>query len=578
MQTRDGPNVAQLNHDDFPPPTLPSLSTSQSHEPSSSENRKPNVTIPETRAIFVGNFEYDSRTADVERLFAQYGPVARVDLKRGFAFVFMQNEQQGEAAIRGLDGRALDETRRRPLKVEWARGDGAIKRREDERRKRAAEPSETLFVVNFDPVTTTRQLLDLHFSRFGHIVRLDLQQRFAFIQFEKVSHAAVALQALNGMLLGDRYLIVEYTVRNGPSGPGRKRHRDRMMGPHGGSRSMVSRGYFHRGRSPSPRNAYGSMSHDRPWGPSYPREYSRSPYESRERDHMPHRDESHGIDTGSGEYRDGDRVVRDREDRKRRYERFGESREGDMKYHRQDRSLSPAKGWRRLSKSLSRGRSRSGSRSGRNRSVSRERKTENGPHSRDQRRGSRSRSRSPYMSWRRMNRSHSRSPMRDRSRSRSPVKDRNESRSPLRKRARSLSDERLGKIDGKRSRSRSRNFSPRHRRGRSPCENRSRDRSRSGSLSRRRIPIYSGKSIRSRSPSKSYSPRFMDTVQNFSERRQDNQAMKEDGDLRNHESGLGEEVTKATRDKNDAAAGEQSSVDVVPISPNGTSLSPLRKT
>ena len=35
------------------------------------------------RSIFCGNFEYDARQSDLERLFQRYGKVDRVDMKSG---------------------------------------------------------------------------------------------------------------------------------------------------------------------------------------------------------------------------------------------------------------------------------------------------------------------------------------------------------------------------------------------------------------------------------------------------------------------------------------------------------------
>lgn len=35
------------------------------------------------RPIFCGNFEYDARQSDLERLFGRYGKVERVDMKSG---------------------------------------------------------------------------------------------------------------------------------------------------------------------------------------------------------------------------------------------------------------------------------------------------------------------------------------------------------------------------------------------------------------------------------------------------------------------------------------------------------------
>lgn len=35
------------------------------------------------RPVFVGNFEYETRQSDLERLFDKYGRVERVDMKSG---------------------------------------------------------------------------------------------------------------------------------------------------------------------------------------------------------------------------------------------------------------------------------------------------------------------------------------------------------------------------------------------------------------------------------------------------------------------------------------------------------------
>ncbi|OAY80002.1 Serine/arginine-rich splicing factor RS41 [Ananas comosus] len=39
------------------------------------------------RSIFCGNFEYDARQSDLERLFGKYGKVDRVDMKSGKALL-----------------------------------------------------------------------------------------------------------------------------------------------------------------------------------------------------------------------------------------------------------------------------------------------------------------------------------------------------------------------------------------------------------------------------------------------------------------------------------------------------------
>lgn len=62
--------------------------------------------------IYVGNLPFSAVEADVEQLFSQHGKVDRVSIvidretgrSRGFAFVEMGNDQEGDAAIAALNG------------------------------------------------------------------------------------------------------------------------------------------------------------------------------------------------------------------------------------------------------------------------------------------------------------------------------------------------------------------------------------------------------------------------------------------------------------------------------------------
>lgn len=76
--------------------------------------------------IFVGNLSFGTTEASIRSMFEAYGAVNRVNLvtdrdtghTRGFAFVEMNSETEGNAAISALDGTDLDG---RTLKVNEAR-------------------------------------------------------------------------------------------------------------------------------------------------------------------------------------------------------------------------------------------------------------------------------------------------------------------------------------------------------------------------------------------------------------------------------------------------------------------------
>eukprot|EP00249_Psilotum_nudum_P010097 c22333_g1_i2 orf=237-671(+) len=142
------------------------------------------------RTIFCRNFEYDARQSEIERLFAKYGRVDRVDMKAGFAFIHMDDECDAEDAIRGLDNLEYGRHRRR-LCVEWAKqGDNTLRRREVDRKNTAnTKPAKTLFVINFDPINTRVEDLETHFEPYGKLIRVHIRKNFAFVEYETQEEA-----------------------------------------------------------------------------------------------------------------------------------------------------------------------------------------------------------------------------------------------------------------------------------------------------------------------------------------------------------------------------------------------------
>ncbi|CAD7699714.1 unnamed protein product [Ostreobium quekettii] len=206
--------------------------------------------------VFCGNFEYDAQARDIEKLFDKYGPIERIDMKTGFAFVYMEDKRDADDAIRALDRKEFGYKRRR-LRVEWAKADGSIKAREDVRRKNA-HPSDTLFVVNFDVHQTREQDIEYHFEPYGRLLRVQIKRNYAFVQFETVEQAAEALKRTHGTEMMGRPLTVEFVANEDPymmrRSPPRK-GRDRSYSP------AYKRGRS-RSRSPrrSPRRRYRSRS------------------------------------------------------------------------------------------------------------------------------------------------------------------------------------------------------------------------------------------------------------------------------------------------------------------------------
>jgi len=76
--------------------------------------------------IYVGNLAFSTNNADLEALFAEHGVVTSAQVitdrdtgrSRGFGFVEMASTDEGNAAIRSLNGRNVDG---RDLKVNQAK-------------------------------------------------------------------------------------------------------------------------------------------------------------------------------------------------------------------------------------------------------------------------------------------------------------------------------------------------------------------------------------------------------------------------------------------------------------------------
>lgn len=222
------------------------------------------------RPIFVGNFEYDTRQTDLERLFSKYGRVDRVDMKSGFAFVYFEDERDADDAIRGLDNVPFGYDRRR-LSVEWARGERGKAR--DGSKGASQRPTKTLFVINFDPIRTRVRDLEKHFDPYGKVLSVRIRRNFAFVQFETQEDATKALESTNMSKLLDRVISVEYALRDDDE---RDDRTDRYSSPRRG----YGRSPYRRSPSPYLRRSRPSPDYGRPHSPVYDR-YDGPGYERR---------------------------------------------------------------------------------------------------------------------------------------------------------------------------------------------------------------------------------------------------------------------------------------------------------
>ncbi|KAL3622289.1 Serine/arginine-rich splicing factor rs31 [Castilleja foliolosa] len=255
------------------------------------------------RPIFCGNFGYETRQSDLERLFNKYGRVERVDMKNvfspckastsllssepshiyaGFAFVYYEHERDAEDAIHGLDNIPFGYDKRR-LSVEWAKGERGRHRDGAAGNQRRTK---TLFVINFDQVRTKVDDIERHFEPYGKVLNVRIRRNFAFVQFETQEDATKALECTHMSKILDRVVSVEYALRDDDERGGRESPRRGSYGRRGDSpyRRSPSPGYrrsrpspdYGRARSPV-YDRYIGPSYGRPRSPVYGRYRSRSP-------------------------------------------------------------------------------------------------------------------------------------------------------------------------------------------------------------------------------------------------------------------------------------------------------------
>lgn len=82
-----------------------------------------------------------------------------------------------------------------------------------------------IFVTKINPITTYSDL-DYEFRRFGKIKNLTLKRGYAFISYEDPGDAKRAIDKMNGELINNSKLVVEYAYQKKPFDPSRRKMYD----------------------------------------------------------------------------------------------------------------------------------------------------------------------------------------------------------------------------------------------------------------------------------------------------------------------------------------------------------------
>ncbi|KAK7604738.1 hypothetical protein V9T40_005924 [Parthenolecanium corni] len=214
------------------------------HEPKKFPNYlhhiPPEEDVLATRTLFAGNLEIGTSKEDLRRIFAPYGDIEDIDVKRpigghgtAYAFVRFKNLDMAHKAKVELSGKFFGKFQ---LKIGYGK----------------ATPTTRIWVGGLGPWTSASQL-EREFDRFGAIKKVDYDkdENCAYIQYDSIDAATSAVKEMRGFPLGEHKLRVDFADVGGssPRSDDERRSRYRRSRSHcNGSISDDERDYEKRRR------------------------------------------------------------------------------------------------------------------------------------------------------------------------------------------------------------------------------------------------------------------------------------------------------------------------------------------
>eukprot|EP00668_Euglena_longa_P028959 GGOE01036296.1.p1 GENE.GGOE01036296.1~~GGOE01036296.1.p1 ORF type:complete len:353 (-),score=14.52 GGOE01036296.1:350-1381(-) len=222
-----------------------SHSGSKAHQASRSPKRRKTSPSPrrgEPATVYVAGFPPKTDARDIVDFFEKVAKVERIHMKERFAFITMSSGSAVDDAIYELNGAKFQG---RSLRVEIVKGRGAPDKRDNN-----IAPSDTLFVVNFNPDRTDEKDIEDFFGKLRP-KHVEIFPKWAFVTMYSVDDAKEAVKTLDGTWLRDRQITVTFKDREATSSRPIRRPRSRSPPPRPRSRSPPP---CHRSRSPRPRS------------------------------------------------------------------------------------------------------------------------------------------------------------------------------------------------------------------------------------------------------------------------------------------------------------------------------------
>lgn len=205
-------------------------------------------TSSDISLVFVGNIDH-SVTAEMIKDFFQSGGItvvdetSAVDVKIGFAFVKCKNDNSLSDNVANLHRKPMPGAKDdRPITVEFTKSSyDEVTKRQERRKKASGAPSDTLFVVGYDPARMKPHYLEYEFESVARVLSVEMHKSFAYVHFQSISDAKAVQEKFDGKEIFGRKLTVEFSsktmIRRNESGSSREHeYRDGYSRRRGDSR------------------------------------------------------------------------------------------------------------------------------------------------------------------------------------------------------------------------------------------------------------------------------------------------------------------------------------------------------
>ncbi|XP_077116539.1 msx2-interacting protein-like isoform X2 [Ranitomeya variabilis] len=154
-----------------------------------------------TRFLFIGNLEKTTTHLDIRNVFQRFGGIVDIDVKMvdgvpQYAFLQYCDITSVCKAIKKMDGEYLGNNR---LKLNFGK----------------SVPTNCVWIDGLPPRVTEQQYLNLHFSRYGTVLKVvvcDRSKGMALILYSEMEFAETAVKETKGRKIGGNVVKVDFAI------------------------------------------------------------------------------------------------------------------------------------------------------------------------------------------------------------------------------------------------------------------------------------------------------------------------------------------------------------------------------